>query len=677
MTKGVGVRKQFLADMREVYEIYEESMRGHYAFYEVVSSTQENSSTSLQRNKIADNEKYLEKTSHRDLLMQLCTRLDIQPTREHFVALIERIVNLREDAILEVLKSLNKSPKEIANARAMLLEYVSAYYATAHAQILHTIESKQLLTAFYREILASTYRIGLCMNAFFALWDREFIHGINVRLSELFSFEEALKILKPTMECDSAGNNVQRTYSLPCHPHTPLTRESRFSCVPYIEAFPKEVEAIIKAIEVSMQNLKNLEDPIFGCAQAYMRYFEALKNAWSCTDSTQLIESWRAVDYAWMRIDAPLQIGHPLEYYEDVYRHAVAPEWDLRLCVPNDNKGIYALDVAQGIKHIFTLLADSLGYEARSRAFVEHSLEQSKVYESIPLLFFGAENNGLFSAQVVPNDEVVSHKEGKKIFAFPLRIIAQARAKPQMRLSYEFFSKEFIARGREILFDNGNLWHSVYDISTNGHEFGHILWIDESSEDMMNTSGEFKNIEEFKATSGGIVAYLLSFSPLAEILRDNLCNLAQINPQQCLNTLEQSTEVEKEIWEALFDDCLGRAVRLMAWRENLEVRPYYCEGIIHLCGGFQSGVLEFDESKEFGKLKINRTHYVELALWYLNTYVNLATHYRDKKDAKEWLEQFCINEQSKGVRVLHPQVSAFVAHYFTRYVAIGQEIYED
>ncbi|WP_394997665.1 invasion protein CiaB [uncultured Helicobacter sp.] len=639
------------------------------------SSTESNTDSKTSTQSKAETLNNEQTPNHTELLTSLCAKLGIAPTREHFVALIERIVNLREDAILKLLKS--KSPTEIAHARALLLEYVSAYYAAAHAKLLHAIESRQLLTPFYREILASTYRIGLCMNAFFALWDRELIQGINARLGEIFSFEEALALLEPTMERDSAGNNAQRTYSLPCHPRTPLTRQSAFSCVPYIEAFPKEVGAIIEAIEVSVGRLEGLEDSVFGCAQAYVEYFKALKNAWACTNSAQLIESWRAVDYAWMRIDAPLQVGHPLEYYEDVYRHAVAPEWDLRLCVAKDNKGIYALDVAQGIKHAFSLLADTLGYGARSRAFVKHSLEKSRVYESVPLLFFGAENNGLFSAQVVPNDEIVSRKEGKKIFAFPLRIIAQVRAKPQMRLSYEFFSKEFIARGREVLFHNESLWHSVYDLSTNGHEFGHILWIDESSEEAMNKSGEFKNIEEFKATSGGIVAYLLAHSPIARILCDGLGDLERLSVEHCLRALESCSAVEAEIWEALFDDCLRRAVGLMAWRESLEVRPYYCEGIIHLCGGFESGALEFDKSREFGKVGINRARYVELALWYLRTYVDLAAHYRDKKDAKAWLERFCINKQSKGVRVLHPQASALVEHYFERYVAIGEEIYEE
>jgi hypothetical protein len=37
-----------------------------------------------------------------------------------------------------------------------------------------------------------------------------------------------------------------------------------------------------------------------------------------------------------MKIKTPIQIGHPLEYYEDHFRKAVALEWDIRLTNPND-----------------------------------------------------------------------------------------------------------------------------------------------------------------------------------------------------------------------------------------------------------------------------------------------------------------------------------------------------
>jgi hypothetical protein len=44
-----------------------------------------------------------------------------------------------------------------------------------------------------------------------------------------------------------------------------------------------------------------------------------------------LINKWAKVDEKWMDITTPFQITHPLEFYEDKFRKAVAPEWDLRI----------------------------------------------------------------------------------------------------------------------------------------------------------------------------------------------------------------------------------------------------------------------------------------------------------------------------------------------------------
>jgi hypothetical protein len=39
-------------------------------------------------------------------------------------------------------------------------------------------------------------------------------------------------------------------------------------------------------------------------------------------------------------------------------------------------------------------------------------------------------------------------------------------------------------------------------VSTTGHEFGHTLWLDSDTEMRMNGTGNFKNVEEWKATTG-------------------------------------------------------------------------------------------------------------------------------------------------------------------------------
>ena len=66
-----------------------------------------------------------------------------------------------------------------------------------------------------------------------------------------------------------------------------------------------------------------------------------------------------------------------------------------------------------------------------------------------------------------------------------------------MKLTSEIFDKTYLNFGRAILFKHPEIWRRVYEISTIGHEFGHIFFIDEDTENLMNKSGVFKYIEEF------------------------------------------------------------------------------------------------------------------------------------------------------------------------------------
>jgi hypothetical protein len=58
---------------------------------------------------------------------------------------------------------------------------------------------------------------------------------------------------------------------------------------------------------------------------------KSIREAFSETNVDNLVEKWSIVDKKWMKIKTPFQISHPLEFYEDKYRKAVAPEWDLRV----------------------------------------------------------------------------------------------------------------------------------------------------------------------------------------------------------------------------------------------------------------------------------------------------------------------------------------------------------
>lgn len=623
-------KENFNQELEQVYKMLQASSAQTYDFFHALRDP-------------------MEYPKQREFLESLCAKYHLKPTQSALMALAQRFINLREDSFLQILKlspaylslAANEQNAFIEKNKNDLLQEVITYYQKKHEDFIHSVIQSNLLDEFYREILHSTHNIGLAMNAFFQAWNSTLLDSINPHLTQTYGFAQALKLLQPTLERDSEGNIAGRCYSIPKANSKPDT----FSSCAYIKAFPNEVDSILQAIKTVIAKLEALEDRIYNQKEAYVDYFKALYNAWQEHDETKLITQWQAVDFAWLQITTPFQIAHPFEYYEDIYRHSVAPEWDLRLQNP---QSLQASETKENICKLFAHLCTELKVDENLQDFVERSLSQTNLYQSIPALFYGAENNGLFSAQVVPNDEFVSSKAGKKIFAFPDRILAQSQNKPEMKITAEFFESDFLQKARQILFHNTPLWHHIYDISTNGHEFGHILWVDFTSETQMNCDGEFKNIEEFKATCGGLVSYF--YATKSHSLRDS-----------------QNTTLN-----ALLSDTIRRAVSLMAWRESLEVRPYYCEGLIHLSGMFESGVLCFTPDTS-PKLKINIESYPKLTAWYEDTYRSLVKHYLAKSPAGEWLKQF-VQCQYGEHYATNQQVRDFADHYWERYKLIGQEI---
>jgi len=204
-----------------------------------------------------------------------------------------------------------------------------------------------------------------------------------------------------------------------------------------------------------------------------------------------------------------------------------------------------------------------------------------------------------------------------------------------MKLSVEMMGEDFVKEQRELIDTDPKLWQEIYDISTVGHEYGHILWIDSDTETKMNGTGQFKNIEEFKATSGGLMAF---FHNEREALKKHIV-----------------------------DDVVSRAVGLMAWREVGEVLPYYCEGLIHLDILFGSKVITYN-----GQIQIDYSKYNAMKEAYQNAYKNLAENYLKKEDANVYLSQYA--QKVEGVYLpVDDTIRDFVQHYYARYKEIGQQ----
>ncbi len=556
----------------------------------------------------------------------------LEKNSDSIMAALSRIVNLKEDFLEQVLVREGCESDEIITKKELAFDWVSDFYTKYHKSLLDWIEEKQLLTPFYRTILFGVHEIGLTLNDAQSKWTNHIIHTINANLLKKFNGDES-KVLEYLHEFslfdkDTFGIVGDRSYSA-----LKENDDGSHSLHSYSEIFKTDIENTSRELNKLILKLSSLSDEVYDQKQEWIRYFNAINNAFCEKEIKNLLSKWQEVDIAWMSITTPIQVGHPLEYYEDHFRKAVALEWDVRIVNP---KLQTSSQTRENIKGFTAELAKEIGGSAVKIAGNNIlQADKTQLYIGQPMLYYAAELNGLFSAQVVPNDKTVSDKYGHKIFAYSDFVLASKLAKPIMRLSVEIMGEEFVRKSRDFAKNSSSLWYEIYDISTIGHEFGHILWLEGDTEGAMNKSGQFKNIEEFKATAGGLMAFFHN---------------------------------EKEyLKEYIIDDVVARSIGLMAWREVGEVLPYYCEGLIHLDILFDSGVVDFKK-----EIVIDYSKYEDMKKAYKECYKNLATHYVNKCDASEFLYQYA--QKIGGVYLpKNEKIKEFVEYYYARYKEIGQQ----
>ena len=605
-------KEQFMKDLQIIYDELQNRQASLNSYYDLLDENKQHE----RADKIVD------------AFLQL---LDIPRDKESEMAALTRIINLREDALEQVLQKHGCSQEEIRLKKELAYGFASTLHITRHESLIGWIEEKKLLTSFYRGLIFGVHFVGIRMSEWQSHWTHHIINGVNPELSEMFNGDDA-KIFemlqeRSLLDTDEKGCVGDRCYSV-------LVKEGdTYKSVAYAEAFKKEAQGVIIALEQLIALLNQDEDEVFGQKREWIAYFTALKEAFAHTKTDELIGMWAEVDRRWMAVTTPLQVGHPLEYYEDHYRKAVALEWDLRIVNPQLQEGshtrnnikLFAYEMAQkfGDKALHTMSKNLL------------QVDQTQLYIGQPMLYYAAEFNGLFSAQVVPNDETVSSELGKKIFAYADFVLESKKSKPVMKLSVEIMGEDFVKRQRALAENEPQLWHELYDISTIGHEYGHILWIDSDTETKMNATGQFKNIEEFKATTGGLMAFF--------------------------------HQEKEELKHHIVDDLVSRAVGLMAWREVGEVLPYYCEGLIHLDILFSSGVISYE-----GQIAIDYDKYDAMKAAYIEAYEDLAKTYLDKIDANCYLSKYATKENGIFLPVKE-DIRTFVEHYYARYKEIGQQ----
>ncbi|MEA2047599.1 MAG: invasion protein CiaB [Campylobacterota bacterium] len=605
-------QQEFMKDLQTIYDELETRQAELNAYYDLL-----------------DKEKGHEKAEK--LIKFFLTMLNVPRDDEGYMAGLTRLVSLREDALEQVMQKNGFDEKKIQKKKEVAYGFVHDFHTQRHESLIQWIEQEQLLTPFYRSLIYGVHYVGQYMTQWQSDWTRHIMHSVNLELSSMFNGDDAkvFEMLQgeSLLDKDESGCVGDRCYSV-------LKKEDTgYKSIAYAEAFPQHVKGVNSALMQLIGRLEIEEDYVFDQKKEWIAYFKAIEEAFAHTVPDELIAKWAEVDRKWMDVKAPLQVGHPLEYYEDHYRKAVALEWDLRIVNPKLQEGS---PTKENIKNFASDMAVSFGDDAQ-KIMVKNltQVDETQLYIGQPILYYAAEFNGLFSAQVVPNDEAVSAELGKKIFAYADFVMESKKSKPMMKLSVEIMGEAFVKAQRALIESNPKLWHEIYDISTIGHEYGHILWIDSDTESKMNVSGQFKNIEEFKATTGGLMAFFHNE-------RD-------------------------ELKEHVVNDVVARAVALMAWREVGEVLPYYCEGLIHLDILFASGIIVYDN-----QIQIDYSKYDAMKKAYQAAYKKLAESYLKKEDANLYLSDYATKES--GVYLpQNKKIKSFVEHYYGRYKEIGQQ----
>jgi len=601
-------------------------------------------------------------------------------------------------------KVWKKIPNKLQDKREVLnkaYNYVVRIYTDLQEKFIYELEKNNLVNDFELAIFKWVLDVWKAFNKFMPVWENYIIKQ-NEILDKKFDWnsEKIMQFLreKNLLELDERWQETDRAYSI----------IKAWKIISYFEAFSSEVNYIIVALQDFIEDLSSHLTSPEGDeynnlpllqertgVRNYINYLTAINDAFLEKDCKKLLSKWQKVDEAWMKIKGPMQISHPLEFYEDKYRKAVAPEWDLRIIDTDTLDSKVKKNISEMYEKIYTSpLAPLITGEGNDSSLLKEEYKESynfskenfnrvQLYISEPVLYFWAELNWMFSAQVVPNDEVISEMYWKKIFAFPKMVLEGKKKAPLMRLTKEVLDEDLLDDYLKIL-ESDKLFFEIYDVETIGHEFWHTLWLTKDTEVKMNKkTWNFKNIEEFKATTWGLVSYFINTSSQPSSLEENEQEQKNFPLLQGRGAGGEDSIFNKNILVMH----LVRCIWLLKYREIVEILPYYNESLIYLEIMFETWIFEiaphsnpllWDEREQEDwykiKLKFTNENFEKLKKNYIKHYMKLINIYLEKRDAWEFLFDYVVSNKKWNNISKNKDLRDFIEYYYDLYKKIGNEV---
>ncbi|HFC03869.1 MAG TPA: invasion protein, partial [Nitratifractor salsuginis] len=116
--------------------------------------------------------------------------LELPKTPETMMAALTRLVNLREDALEQVMRQQSFSDEEIIAAKEKAYFFVSDFHLERFESLIIWIEEEGLLTPFYRALISGVHAVGQAMTRWQNGWTSHIIHGVNRELLRFFNGDE-------------------------------------------------------------------------------------------------------------------------------------------------------------------------------------------------------------------------------------------------------------------------------------------------------------------------------------------------------------------------------------------------------------------------------------------------------------------------------------------------------
>ena len=122
-----------------------------------------------------------------EIIEEFAKYLELEMSDDLRFALVTRLVNLRDDSLVQVLKKQKKSEAQIIELQEDAYCFVRDFWHEKHKKTVDYIKHNNLLTPFYQAIFEGVYNVGLKMSSWQSLWTAHIINDINKELMLKFN----------------------------------------------------------------------------------------------------------------------------------------------------------------------------------------------------------------------------------------------------------------------------------------------------------------------------------------------------------------------------------------------------------------------------------------------------------------------------------------------------------